>query len=124
MGRAHVASLILEQTMNNTPKPFSPLWEKDPWNLPTAAPRLRVAHLGHSVSAEAAEIGAQLAPGDDQAHRLMIADGERPDGALADPGLFVAIGERDLAAAADGVAHGKAPAKRGPVWQARARAKR
>ena len=41
--------------------------------------------VGHPVGAEAAEVGAQLAPGDQQPHRLVVADRDRPDGALGWP---------------------------------------
>ena len=55
-----------------------------------------------TVEAERAEILTQFAPGGKQSCGVEIADRYRPDDALADPVPLVAIGETDLAAAADG----------------------
>src|SRR5512144_68584 len=62
---------------------------------------LQELRLVDAVGAEAPEVLPQLAPADHQPHALMIADRERPDGALARPVLFVAVADADLAARAD-----------------------
>src|SRR6267142_1794043 len=50
----------------------------------------------HPVRAEASEVLAQLAPGDQVADSLHVADRHRPDDALALAALLVAIAQRDL----------------------------
>src|SRR5436309_1789979 len=56
---------------------------------------------GDAIEAEGAEAGAQLAPGDDDASRVAIADHQRPDRALGGAALLVGIVEAQLAAGAD-----------------------
>src|SRR6185437_17051072 len=51
-----------------------------------------------AISAKAAKILAQLAPGREQPHRFEIADRDRPDRALGGPALLVAVMQRDLLA--------------------------
>jgi hypothetical protein len=55
----------------------------------------------HAIGAEAAEVGPQLAPRDQHARDLRVADGHRPDRALRDRALLVLVLERDLLAGAD-----------------------
>src|SRR3546814_10428492 len=59
----------------------------------------RVAFLGkfcvaNAVGAEMPEILPKLAPGNDHAADIEIADRNRPDGSLADAALFVLIADR------------------------------
>src|SRR3546814_17736592 len=60
----------------------------------------RVAFLGkfcvaNAVGAEMPEILPKLAPGNDHAADIEIADRNRPDGSLADAALFVLIADGD-----------------------------
>src|SRR3546814_20689842 len=69
----------------------------------------RVAFLGkfcvaNAVGAEMPEILPKLAPGNDHAADIEIADRNRPDGSLADAALFVLIADGNLAARPDSVA--------------------
>src|SRR5262249_59394590 len=76
-----------------------------PFGAQHVAPfRISLVEIGrfhHAVGAEAAEIAAQLAPGREQAHRLEIADRDRPDRALAIAALLVAIAQGDFLAFVD-----------------------
>src|ERR1700743_3664613 len=58
----------------------------------------QIVRLDDAVGAEAAEVVAQFAPRRKQPHRFEIADGDRPDRALAVATLLVAIAQRDLPA--------------------------
>src|SRR5437868_7579640 len=57
-----------------------------------------VLRIDHAIGAETAEILAQLAPRREDPHRFVIADRDRPDGALAVAAVLVAITQRDLPA--------------------------
>src|SRR4029077_20444080 len=62
---------------------------------------VEIDRVYHAIGAEAAKIVAQLAPRSEQAHRLEIADGDRPDRTLAVAALLGAIAPRDLLALVD-----------------------
>src|SRR5512146_1714947 len=57
-----------------------------------------IDRLDDTVGSKAAKIPPQLAPRRQDPHRFVIADGDRPDGALAAAAMFVAIVQRDLLA--------------------------
>src|SRR5882724_9740771 len=57
--------------------------------------------IDDAVGAETAEILAQFAPRRQNPHRLVVADRDRPDGALALAAMFVAVGQGDLLAFVD-----------------------
>src|SRR6186713_2985530 len=60
-----------------------------------------VLGIDDAVGAETAEILAQFAPCREDPHRLVIADRDRPDRALAVTAVLVAIVQRDLPALVD-----------------------
>src|SRR6184192_4160388 len=60
-----------------------------------------VDRVDDAVGAETAEILAQFAPRREYPHRLVIADRDRPDRALAVAAMLVAIVQRDLFALVD-----------------------
>src|SRR5215207_4296095 len=60
-----------------------------------------VLGIDDAVGAETAEILAQFAPRGEDPHRLVIADRDRPDRALAVAAVLVAIVQRDLFALVD-----------------------
>src|SRR6186713_2386481 len=60
-----------------------------------------VDRVDDAVGAETAEILAQFAPRREYPHRLVIADRDRPDRALAVAAVLVAIVQRDLFALVD-----------------------
>src|SRR6266403_2405701 len=57
---------------------------------------VEIHRVDDAVGSKTAKILAQFAPGRQKPHRLEIADGNRPDGALAVTTVFVAITQRDL----------------------------
>src|SRR5436853_3336166 len=60
-----------------------------------------VDRVDDAVGAETAEILAQFAPRRQYPHRLVIADRDRPDRALAVTAVLVAVVQRDLFALVD-----------------------
>src|SRR5215208_3214163 len=60
-----------------------------------------VDRVDDAVGAETAEILAQFAPRREYPHRLVVADRDRPDRALAVAAVLVAIVQRDLFALVD-----------------------
>src|SRR5690242_5521754 len=65
---------------------------------------LQYVEMRDAVGAEMAEGGAQFAPGDDVARRLVVSDADRPDRALGAALELVAVLDLHLAAFADGAA--------------------
>ncbi len=111
---------------SNSPRPRRPGWRPAPrWRRrgaelvlldrlappgPEHARTLGVALLqegrrGDAVGAEGAEVAAQLAPGDEVADAVEIADRHRPGDALGRPALLVIVAERDLLALVDPAAN-------------------
>ena len=92
-GRCSFARLraLASQLQPPLPQPCNPL----------AVALIEKLRRHHTVGAEAAEISAQFAPSDEDAHGFQIADPDRPDCPLAWRVLLVAIVEAHLAACVD-----------------------
>src|SRR3954471_24573059 len=91
-----LTSGILGRFPDQAPPPFRP--------QDVAALRIFfvVVHgIDDAIGAETAEILAQLAPRREYPHGLVIADRDRPDGALAAAAVLVAIVQRDFLALVD-----------------------
>src|SRR5690349_17046754 len=78
---------------------LTPLRAKGRWRIRVTLLKERSGY--HTVGAEAAKVSPQLAPGDEHAGDLRVADGDRPDHALRHRALLVFVFERDLLTGAD-----------------------
>src|SRR5665213_2784909 len=90
-GCIRYASSILRRFPDQAPAPSRP--------QEIAPLRIFIVEIGRvddAVGPKTAKIAAQFAPSGEDADRLVIADGDRPDRAFAVAALFVAIAQRDL----------------------------